>query len=106
MTLFKSGVPVAKASVPERFLAKANDDDSLISGHLHKYCDDEWKKLWFVVREDTAGSGLYVMYTYEASEDAMATKTDPLLGYEYNINIRVSFCVLYIADQLHSSRFC
>ena len=36
-----------------------------------------------------AGSGLYVMYTYKASEDASATNTDPLLSYGYSRNVDV-----------------
>lgn len=87
--LFKRGGSFRKAPVPKRSLAKANEDDSLISGHLLKLSGDTWQKLWFVVGETEAGSGLYVMYTYEASEDTRATRTDPLLGYEYDINVEV-----------------
>ena len=41
------------------------------------------------MREEMAGSGLYVMYTYKASEDASATNTDPLLSYGYSRNVDV-----------------
>ena len=74
--------------MPARLLAKASDGH-LISGHLHRLYGDSWKKQWFVVREEMAGSGLYVMYTYKASEDASATNTDPLLSHGYSSNVDV-----------------
>ena len=88
---FKRGGTNRKAKVPERFLEKGNDlDDCLMSGHLHTLKDDVWKKLWFVLREGEDGNVFtYTLYTYEASEDARATGTCPLLGYQYSFGVEV-----------------
>lgn len=90
---FKKGGSSVKAAVPARLLAKAGDGH-FISGHLHRLYGDTWRKQWFVVREEMAGSGLYVMYTYKASEDASATNTDPLLGHGYSSNVDVKLTFL------------
>ena len=87
---FKRGGTNRKAKVPKRLLEKGDDVDSLISGHLHTLKDDAWKKQWFVLREDTAGNVFsHTLYTYDASEDAKATGTCPLLGYQYSFSVEV-----------------
>ena len=92
---FKRGGTNRKAKVPERLLEKGDDVDSLISGHLHTLKDDTWRKQWFVLREETAGN-MPVLYTYEASEDASATGTCPLLGYQYSFSVEVQYLQLLL----------
>ena len=92
---FKRGGTNRKAKVPKRLLEKGDDVDSLISGHLHTLKDDTWKKQWFVLREETMGN-MPVLYTYEASEDASATGTCPLLGYQYSFSVEVQYLQLLL----------
>lgn len=65
-----------KKHVPQRLIeVTANDSGSQISGWLHKKSGRNWKRCWFVLKEQ-------VLYRYKASEDIAALKSTPVLGYE------------------------
>ena len=62
--------------IPQRLKVSANDEGSAMSGYLKKrQKNSKWKRCWFVLKD----RGLY---TYKASEDAVATDTLPVLGLE------------------------
>ncbi|XP_064632195.1 titin-like isoform X2 [Lineus longissimus] len=54
---------------------QANDTGSVMSGYMKVIRGKKWKKRWFVIKDK-------VLYTYKASEDAAASRSTPLLGYE------------------------
>ncbi|XP_054153174.1 rhoGEF domain-containing protein gxcJ-like [Oppia nitens] len=55
---------------------RANDVGSLISGYLHRReSRKQWKNYWYVIKD-------MVLYTYKASEDVAALKSEPLLGFK------------------------
>ena len=58
--------------------AHANDDDGSMQmcGYLKKRLRNaKWKRMWFVLKDR-------VLYAFKASEDAVATETFPILGYD------------------------
>jgi len=62
--------------IPQRLKVSANDEGSAMSGYLKKrQKNSKWKRCWFVLKDR-------VLYTYKASEDAVATDTLPVLGLE------------------------
>ena len=62
--------------IPQRLKVSANDEGSQMSGYLKKrQKNSKWKRCWFVLKDR-------VLYTYKASEDAVATDTLPVLGLE------------------------
>ncbi|KAI5745202.1 hypothetical protein M8J76_009166 [Diaphorina citri] len=62
--------------VPQRLIeVTANDSGSQHSGWLHKKSGRNWKRYWFVLKDQ-------VMYKYKASEDIKALLSIPVLGYE------------------------
>lgn len=62
--------------VPQRLIeVTANDSGSQMSGWLHKKSGRNWKRCWFVLKEQ-------VLYRYKASEDIAALKSIPVLGYD------------------------
>ena len=44
---------------------------------------DAWRKMWFVVND-------HVLYTYKAPADAIAGDSQPLLGYDFDLDVAVS----------------
>ena len=44
---------------------------------------DVWRKMWFVVND-------HVLYTYKAPADAIAGDSQPLLGYDFDLDVAVS----------------
>ena len=43
---------------------------------------DAWRKMWFVVKD-------HVLYTYKAPADAIAAESQPLLGYDFDLDVEV-----------------
>ena len=74
--------------VPRRLRIGANDEGAVISGYLHKLEKGEaWRKMWFVVKE-------HVLYTYKAPADAIAADSQPLLGYDFDLDVEVRLTCL------------
>ena len=49
---------------------------------------DAWRKMWFVVND-------HVLYTYKAPADAIAGDSQPLLGYDFDLDVAVSLITSY-----------
>ena len=59
----------------QRLQLGANTEGSQVSGYLRRRRPGQkWKRAWFVLKER-------VLYTYRASEDAVATEALPVLGW-------------------------
>ena len=60
---------------PQRLQLGANSEGSQMSGYLRRRRRGQrWKRAWFVLKDR-------VLYTYKASEDAVATEALPVLGW-------------------------
>ena len=70
--------------VPQRLKISANSEGSQVSGYLRrKQRGLKWKRSWFVLKDR-------VLYTYRASEDAVATDTLPVLGWSIGLLEKVA----------------
>jgi len=62
--------------IPQRLKLSANAEESQMSGYLkQRMKGSRWKNHWFVLKDR-------VLYTYKASEDAVAVDTMPVLGWQ------------------------
>jgi len=61
--------------IPQRLKLSANAEESQMSGYLKLKKGSRWKTSWFVLKDR-------VLYTYKASEDAVAVETVPVLGWQ------------------------
>ena len=70
--------------MPQRLKISANSEGSQVSGYLRrKQRGLKWKRSWFVLKDR-------VLYTYRASEDAVATDTLPVLGWSIGLLEKVA----------------
>jgi len=70
-----------KRTVPSRLEVNANSSGARISGYLNWKLKEKknWKRRWFVLIDR-------VLYIYAASEDIVAIKSVPLLGWEVELD--------------------
>ncbi|XP_077870175.1 FYVE, RhoGEF and PH domain-containing protein 6-like isoform X2 [Saccoglossus kowalevskii] len=70
----KSKKRTARAKVLTEIPATTDECD--IRGYLYKLKDTkkDWEKFWIVIKD-------HVLYTYKASEDVAAIKTEPIVGF-------------------------
>ena len=62
--------------MPQRLKVSASGDGGAqMCGYLKRRQGGKCKRMWFVLKDR-------VLYAYRASEDAVATETFPILGYE------------------------
>ncbi|CAG7827887.1 unnamed protein product, partial [Allacma fusca] len=69
-----------RRSIPDKFKIQASSIDSQVMGYL-QWREKErkpWKRNWFALKDR-------VLYVYAASEDIVASKTMPVLGYQVQI---------------------
>ena len=74
--------------IPQRLKLSANAEESQMSGYLkQRMKGSRWKTNWFVLKDR-------VLYTYKASEDAVAVDTMPVLGWQLETLSDVSMIVI------------
>lgn len=75
------GASKLKRMVPARLEVHANSSGSRISGYLtwREKEKKSWKRRWFVLIDR-------VLYVYAASEDIVAIKSIPLLGWQVEMD--------------------
>ncbi len=76
---------VGGRAVPKRLQVKANDKEARMSGYLQMRKDKtgKFRRMWFVLKD-------HVLYAFSASEDTVAKKTYPVLGFVINLDLEVS----------------
>ena len=72
--------------VPQRLKVSASGAGAQMCGYLKRRQrpGGKWKRLWFVLKDR-------VLYAYKATEDAVATETFPVLGYDLDTLSEVSY---------------